>query len=192
MSNKKDNLFNSARELFYAKGYKDTNVAEIAGMAGLGVGTFYNYYDSKEQIFLEVSIKENERQKKSLLEAYKLKDGDPVALIKELVTQNLRAMAENPILNEWNNPDMATKLEKHFYEQGGIESIGDFYYSMALDLIKKWKVQGKIRQDLNDELVLALLNSVHYVDIHKGDIGVKHFPQLIQHLVEFIMRGLAD
>ena len=60
MTDKKTDIFNSARELFYSKGYKETNVSEIANMAGIGVGTFYNYYSSKEQLFLEVYIKENE------------------------------------------------------------------------------------------------------------------------------------
>src|SRR5690554_1339548 len=151
---------------------------------------FYNYFDSKEQIFFAVILKENERQKKSMLESFELNDENPVALVTELVTQNLKAMNENPILKEWNNQEFAGKLEQYFYEQGGIESIGEFYKSTTIKLIKKWKCEGKIRNDLDDQFILAILNSVHYVDIHKRDIGVHHFPQLIQYLIDFIMKGL--
>jgi len=188
---KKEDIFNCARELFYTKGYKETNIIDIAKMADIGVGTFYNYYDSKEELFLEVCMKENDKQKKSMLEAIKLNEDDPIALVTELVTQNLNAMNENPILKEWNNEMLASKLEQHFYEQGEIERIGELYQTFATRLIKKWKSEGKIRADLDDEFILAILNSVHYVDIHKKDIGVHHFPQIIRYLIEFIMKGLA-
>lgn len=43
MEDKKMELFNRGKELFSAKGFKDTNVADITKMAGVSVGTFYNY-----------------------------------------------------------------------------------------------------------------------------------------------------
>ncbi|UNC92167.1 TetR/AcrR family transcriptional regulator [Candidatus Contubernalis alkaliaceticus] len=192
MLDKRQEIFKSARELFYIKGFKEIGVADIAKLAGIGVGTFYNYYDSKEQIFFEVLMKENEKQKKSLLESFNLNEDDPLALVTKLVTQNLNAMNTNKILREWNNKELVSKLEQHFHEQDGIESIGELFQSTASELIKKWKAEDKIRIDLDDELILALLNSVHYIDVHKGDIGVHHFPQIIYYLVEFIMKGLTD
>ena len=33
------------------KGFKKTNIKEIAEKAGIGVGTFYNYYASKGTAF---------------------------------------------------------------------------------------------------------------------------------------------
>ena len=59
LTDKKADIFNAGRELFCSKGFKDTNVSEIAKLAGIGVGTFYNYYSSKEELFLEVFLKEN-------------------------------------------------------------------------------------------------------------------------------------
>jgi len=188
---KKQDIFNSAREIFYKKGFKETNIAEIAKQAGVAVGTFYNYYDSKEHIFFEVLMKENEKQKKSILESVELNSDDPVTLVTDLVAQNIDAMQENPILKEWNNVELVNKLERLFYENKGIENIGKFYEDVALNLIKKWKNEGTIRSDMDDEFILAILNSVHYADVHKADIGAQHFPQLIQYLIDFIMKGLT-
>ncbi len=42
-----------AKELFLSKGYNDTTVAQITKDANIGVGTFYNYFRSKSEIFLE-------------------------------------------------------------------------------------------------------------------------------------------
>jgi AcrR family transcriptional regulator len=188
---KKADIFNSGRELFYSKGFKDTNVSDIAKMAGIGVGTFYNYYSSKEELFLEIYIKENENLKKRLVESIDLND-DPVTLVTKVVTQNISAMNSNLILKEWYNRDLFSKLEQYFYEQGGLESFDEFTHSGITELIKKWKADGKIRNDLDDELIIAIFNSILYIDIHKSEIGIQHFPQIMLYITEFIMKGLTD
>lgn len=191
MIDKKADIFNSGRELFYAKGFKDTNVSDIAKMAGFGVGTFYNYYVSKEKLFLEIFIKENEDLKKRIFESINLED-DPITLVTKLVTQNISAMNSNLILKEWYNRDLFSKLEQYFYEQDGIKNIDELMQSGKADLIKKWKAEGKIRDDIDDEMVIAIFNSILYIDIHKTEIGIHHFPQVLYYITEFIMKGLTD
>lgn len=192
MGHKKEDIFNIGMELFSTKGFKETNISEIAKMAGIGVGTFYNYYSSKENLFLEIYISENEKLKKRILESLNLND-DPVNLVKKAMTQNISAMNSNPILKEWYNRDVFNKLEQYFQKQGGVEGFNaDFVYSFGVELIKKWKGEGKIRDDINDELILAFFHALLFLDIHKKEIGIHHFPPLIDYLAEFIMKGLTD
>lgn len=190
MLDKKIDIFNSGRELFYSKGFKETNVSDIAKMAGIGVGTFYNYYSSKEELFLEIYIKENEDLKKRMVESIDLND-DPVSLVTKLVAQNISAMNSNLILKEWYNRELFSKLEQYFYKQGGLESIDKFMHSGKAELIKRWKSEGKIRDDLDDEMIMAIFNSILYIDIHKSEIGIQHFPQILYYITEFIMKGLT-
>ena len=191
MRDKKADIFSSGRELFSSKGFKDTSVSDITKLAGIGVGTFYNYYSSKERLFLEIFMEENEKLKKKLVESVDL-DDDPVTLVQKMVGQNFIAMNSNPILKEWYNRDVFSKLEQSFFEEGGIEDINEFLHSGLAELIKKWKTEGKIRNDLDDGLIIALFNSLPYIDIHKREIGIHHFPQLLHYLGEFIMKGLTD
>lgn len=191
MVNKKAEIFNSGRELFYTKGFKDTNVSDIAKLAGIGVGTFYNYYSSKEKLFLEVFIKENEELKRHMGESVNLED-DPVTFVTKFVAQNISAMNTNPILKEWYNKELFSKLEQYFYEQGGIKSIDEFLQSSKAELIKNWKAEGKIRGDISDDMILAIFDAILYIDIHKKDIGLQHFPDILYHITEFIMKGLTD
>ncbi|MHB9142376.1 MAG: TetR/AcrR family transcriptional regulator [Paludibacter sp.] len=191
LTDKKADIFNAGRELFYSKGFKDTNVADIAKMAGIGVGTFYNYYSSKEELFLEIYIKENEDLKKRIFQSIDLND-DPVTLVTKLVTQNVSEMNSNPILKEWYNKDLFSKLEKYFYEKGGFESIDELARSGKAELIKKWKAEGKIRDDLDDGMIGAIFDSITYIDIHKDDIGIQYFPQVLLYITEFVMKGLTD
>ena len=66
MLDKKTTLFNVGRELFLDKGFKAVNVSDITKKANLSVGTFYNYYSSKQELFSEIYYEENKNQKRDI------------------------------------------------------------------------------------------------------------------------------
>jgi AcrR family transcriptional regulator len=191
LEDKKADIFTCAKELFSSKGFKDTNISDITKMAGIGVGTFYNYYPSKEKLFIEIYLKENEQLKKTIMESINPGD-DPVQMVQKLLALNLQGMNSNPILKEWYNRELFAKLEKEFYEQGGMESLHQLMDSVVSEFIKKWQAEGKLTNDLDDQLILAIFNSIPYIDLHKNEIGINHFPQILDYLAEFIMKGLMD
>ncbi|MFR9750128.1 TetR/AcrR family transcriptional regulator [Nocardia sp. 004] len=43
-------LLNAAREVFTDKGYFNTKISDITGVAGRSTASFYNYYENKEQL----------------------------------------------------------------------------------------------------------------------------------------------
>ena len=65
---KKQSLKTAAYEVFSKKGYKATGISEIARQAGVAVGSFYNYYESKEAIFLDIYIDENNRVRQAMID----------------------------------------------------------------------------------------------------------------------------
>jgi AcrR family transcriptional regulator len=190
MEDKRTEIFECGKELFSSKGFKNTNVADIMKMAGLGVGTFYNYYSSKEQLFMEIFMKENEKLKKSF-ELIDM-DADPEKAIMKMLSANYAGINSNPILKEWHNKELIGKLEKLFAEQGGAKSIAESMNAGTLELIRKWKVSGKLRPDLDDSFILAIFSAIPYIDLHKEDIGPQYFPQIMYYITEFVMKGLTE
>ena len=55
-ANKRELILAAAREIFGEKGYHSTTSEEIAKRAGVGKGTIYQYFDSKQEIFLQMHI----------------------------------------------------------------------------------------------------------------------------------------
>lgn len=190
MGDKKADIYNSGRELFCSKGFKDTNVSDITKMASIGVGTFYNYYSSKEKLFLEIFLEENVKLKKSIIKSIDMNE-EPIKVVKEVLSLNISGMNSNPILREWYNRDVFSKLEQNYREENGIKYV-DFLYNSFVELIKKWQAEGKIRNDIDYELIMAIFTSIINIDTHKEEIGLHYFPQVIDYLVEFIMKGLTD
>jgi Transcriptional regulator len=186
----KAEVFRCAKELFSVKGFKDTNVSDITKMAGIAVGSFYKYYPSKDNLFMEIFLSENAKLKKSF-ESIDI-DNDPVKAIGEILTLNYNGINNNPILREWYNRELFSKLEKEFYEQGGMKNIEELMNGDTIRLIQKWKSEGKLRADLEDDLILAVFNAIPYIDMHKEEIGLEYFPRITNLFTEFVMKGLTD
>jgi AcrR family transcriptional regulator len=51
----RNKLLAAARDIFSRVGVDDVRVTDITGLAGVASGTFYTYFDSKEQIFREIA-----------------------------------------------------------------------------------------------------------------------------------------
>lgn len=54
IKNIEQKIFNAAFELFGTEGYRGVDMKSIAQKAGIGVGTLYNYYPNKKELFLSV------------------------------------------------------------------------------------------------------------------------------------------
>ncbi|PKO18997.1 MAG: TetR/AcrR family transcriptional regulator [Chloroflexi bacterium HGW-Chloroflexi-10] len=191
MKNKKDMIFRAAHELFAQKGYKETNIPEITNLAGVGVGTFYNYYASKDEIFFEVFARENEKTKKEMMSSIDPGEDLQVTLTRMMV-RSRDAISSNLILREWYNKDLYSRMEKWFQEEKSNERMNEIIQTYLSEFILKWQQEGKIRSDLEVGMILALFNSTVYVDMHKTEVGIQFFPQLIYHLLDFIIKGLTS
>lgn len=54
MKNSKEHILRTAFRLFLQKNFKEVTMKEIVKETGLSKGAFYHYFESKEQLFLEV------------------------------------------------------------------------------------------------------------------------------------------
>ncbi|MEA4846124.1 MAG: TetR/AcrR family transcriptional regulator [Clostridiaceae bacterium] len=189
MEDKRAALFECAKELFATKGFKDTNVADITKMAGMGVGTFYNYYPSKEKLFIEIFEEENAKLMKSIMGAVDMSE-HPVKLVKRILVLNAEGMSVNPILRQWYNQDVFSKIERLYREENGLQAV-DFLYRDFIKLVKKWQEEGKMRNDISSEMIMAIFESIIRIGSLKEEIGLQYFPGLQEHMADFVLKGLT-
>lgn len=186
---KRDEILKAAREMFYTNGYKNTKIPDIAKAAGIGVGTFYNYFDSKEGIFFEVYLLENKALKERILASVDM-TADPITFVTKMLTMNTTEMHANNILKEWYNKALFSKLEVQFKESGELEKLQALMNDGQKEMIAHWQAKGQMRQDISVEMIQAIFKSIPYVDLHKDDIGEDYFPELIEQMTTLILRGL--
>ncbi|MEC1287550.1 TetR/AcrR family transcriptional regulator, partial [Bacillus paralicheniformis] len=61
-------LVQSGRELFAQLGLKKTSVGELTASAGIAQGSFYTFFDSKEELYFEI-LQQEEKKIRAQLEA---------------------------------------------------------------------------------------------------------------------------
>ncbi len=190
MEDKKTLIYDSAKTLFALKGFKDTNISEITKKAGMAVGTFYNYYSSKEKLFMDIFLEENAKLKQTCFQSLDL-DQSPLLVVRQMLKLNVEGMKENPILKEWYNKSVFEKLQQFYREENGINTV-DFLYDSFLKLINHWKDQGIMRSDIDSKMIMMIFAAIINVDTHKEEIGLEYFPELLEQMTELIMNSLVD
>jgi AcrR family transcriptional regulator len=190
LPDKKSEILNAARTLFSANGFKNTSVADITKLAGVAAGTFYLYYVSKDTLFMQIYLEENEKLKRTILAAVDL-DGEPMRVMQEIMALNMQGMMTHPILKEWYNRDVFEKIEHNFRAENGLGQV-DFLYDRFAEVVKKWQADGKLRQDIDSSMIMAMFASIITLDTHKTEIGVQFFPEILGYLAEFVMKGLTE
>ena len=76
-------LLSSARRLFASKGYANTKIADITQEAGRALGSFYTYFDNKEEV-LEQLAKDFKAEIDERLTELDLTSSEPYEVIREL------------------------------------------------------------------------------------------------------------
>ena len=82
-------LIDAAKQVFERDGFLDARIVDIAETADLAPGTFYHYFDSKEQIFREVAEAQEER-----LTAPSADDAEPAGTAYERIRRANRRYLE--------------------------------------------------------------------------------------------------
>lgn len=190
MIDKKAELLNCGKKLFSSKGFKDTNVSEITKMANMATGTFYNYYSSKDKLFMDIFLEENSKLKNCIMNSIDI-NAAPIDVMKKMMFLNYQGMCSNPILNEWNNKDVFIRLEQLYREENGTDNL-DFLYDNFLEIVRKWQNDGKIRSDIDAEMIMAMFYALINVENHKEEIGIQYFPKVLDYLANFTMKCLTD
>ena len=146
-------LLDSGYELSTDIGLKKMTVAMIAGSAGIAVGTFYNFYASKEEFVIAI-IRDTEMRFENEIEKHFSKDGT-ISLKKFLEVFRGNFKPENNILLRMKLDDWVW-LKSH---------ISDSAYLNKTTDIKKYeflftRIKG-IRQDADPGVVVNFIKSIY-------------------------------
>lgn len=181
---KQQRLLNSAHDLFLTKGFKATSIADIANDANVAVGTFYNFYESKTAIFLQIYNSENERVKTEIINSLNLTD-EPLSLVRKLVHEIISRSQNNLILQEWfTNPKLNTLIAKT--NQNAIED--SLIYTTFIQLIDNWKKRDLLAQDMTKERILSLFNALIVIDFHQSEVTTTDYVQVLDDLIIGMLR----
>ncbi|MDD4569322.1 MAG: TetR/AcrR family transcriptional regulator [Tepidanaerobacteraceae bacterium] len=186
----RNHLINTGRELFGTYGLKRTSIEDLTKAVGIAQGSFYTFFKSKEELYLEVIDREGEAIKKKFLE-----EDDGIkrltrASFKTFFKKVLRIVNTNPIIKQMFLEDevdlLIRKIPPEKMKEYNKRFLRDF-----LPLIKKWQHEGAIIIDYRPEVIVAVLQTMYHPILHKKDFDDAVFEEMIELLVDIVVKGLV-
>ena len=92
IENLREQLLAEAKKQIAERGYAGTTIRSVAGACGVGVGTVYNYFPSKEMLIANFVF---EDWKKHLYDMSQLSQHDPMELLEGIYRALQRFTADN-------------------------------------------------------------------------------------------------
>lgn len=186
MDNKKKSLDTAAHDIFSKKGYKNTNISEITQQAGMAVGSFYKYYQSKEDIFLAIYIQENESVRNQLIEAVDWQE-EPVKVIDKIFDYSLEKVLNNRILAEWNKPEVSNLLHRYYASDKGKSDYT--FHHFLIRTFQERLIQNDYDKDTIDK-VIKVYDFIYYIDCHITSEDFEGYREALRTFVKYFLKGV--
>jgi AcrR family transcriptional regulator len=154
---RREQLMTFAAARFAEQGYHPTSVSEIVSGLGVGKGVFYWYFDSKEQLFLEI-LKEAQTDLRRKQQQAIGDEGDPVKRI-ELGLRASMAWAEAH--RDHNKLIQFAATETTFMP--ALLRGQDIAFADVVKHVKEAMAQGRIRDTDPDVLAHAMVGVVGHL-----------------------------
>lgn len=149
-------------ELFTSKGYEKTSISSIAKKAGLGVGTVYNYFESKDDIFRAVYGRKFGVDYVVDVESIVVDQLSPLKPIYDYLERTEKILKKVPIWLFQELIRIGTKNKQL------MKALMSFDFKMIEDLEKiiiKIKNQGYIKEQAKPSILAEMLYSVYMYEL---------------------------
>ena len=191
-ANKRELILAAAREIFGEKGYHSTTSEEIAKKAGVGKGTIYQYFESKQDIFLQMHMQYLKQYSENV-----------VALIQENSTfeENLRRIIRYHLDNLQDliqfgvqfMSRMQTDETKCTENHAVMEEVKKQFGVEQYKLFDVAKERGEII-DVDPQLLITCFSGMfvgiaHMVGIR--ELSAEEKQQMEESLIQIVLHGLA-
>lgn len=167
---KRQLIVESAAEVFARSGYATTRVADIAAAAGIGKGTVYEYFSSKEELFFAV-FEWIDEQIRRRVDGPLAVPGTACEQLRAILAESAAIVAENRDLVSINldfwSASRGSASEHRFTD--ACRSVYHDYREILSRVIRRGQQEGDFRSDLEPEGVATLIVSA------LDGLGVQHW-----------------
>jgi AcrR family transcriptional regulator len=186
-------LLETGRRLFERQGLRKTNVAELAAAAGIGKGSFYLFYPSKEALFMAISDRFETQVKAAFeheLEALRRDGADTLTLLRRYFQLHFEVFERHPFLALLGDrAELEPLLLRIGPERFAAERERDAAFFS--ELITRWQRDGLVDPELDPRSVSALSRGVLALIQGRELIGDDDWPGMVELAIDALAQRLA-
>lgn len=196
---RKSIILESAESLFLKKGYDETTMQDVADEAGYSKGTVYNYFNSKDELYLQSGIKAYELIIEITNEHIEREDPgmkQVIAIGRAFYDFTKKHPNYASIFHDiaMKLPDIETKEHKSDIEMKYLES-SMAYGKLFIDVLSKAMKKNALRRDKNPYLIGFVISQVTrsiVSEILEHPNSLKKFKIKADEVVDFTFELLAE
>lgn len=163
----KNTIMETAIEQFIQQGFQATSIADIMKAAHMGLGTFYNYFESKDEL-LHCLLDNLAVQLQQRLQELAAEQESRAEILRQMVLMTARLVDSNKyvlplFLSAGARLEQASAEEKKEAQETaehGQRAHGPAFMAMFLRLIKEGQASGEFRQDVSAEIITEMFHSL--------------------------------
>ncbi|KLU66501.1 HTH-type transcriptional repressor Bm3R1 [Desulfosporosinus acididurans] len=146
----KKSISENALRLFLTKGFMNTTVAEIMEEADLGTGTFYNYFDSKEDV-LKYCLGEKINEVRHTVEEIQKSSLEPSQKLSEILLTAGKNFEENSQLIS-----MFMQFRRQASGARRESPHGSTFWEILVDIVREGQGKGVFRKDIPVGIIIEM------------------------------------
>ncbi|WP_249869528.1 TetR/AcrR family transcriptional regulator [Oceanobacillus saliphilus] len=192
--NKREKLIESAEEEFSRVPLSQASIANIVKAAGIPRGSFYQYFENKEDAFYYLLEAQTNKRKEFFIISLQKNNGDILAAIEDLFCLMLKELGEEDNLNFLKNAlmNVTHEIEDVFTKIFTIKDSGKSSLIEIRNMIDKEKL------NISDEKeffhIMQILTSVTFrnlVDKYSRDISDEEALENFMIEMNLLRKGLS-
>ncbi len=149
-------ILEAAVELFSSNGFKETSIAEIMNRAELGIGTFYNYFDSKEDI-LQYLLKGIIDELEEYVGKYMRSQSPSTEVLEKAVMHTAKLLSENRFVL----PLFLSAAEHSALPEGTVShKATPGFKQLFAEIVVRGQETGEFRRDISPGIVTEMFHSL--------------------------------
>jgi AcrR family transcriptional regulator len=186
-------LLETGRALFERQGLRKTNVAELADAAGIGKGSFYLFFPTKEALFLAISDRFEAEVKASFvreLERLRRAGASVRALLRRYFELHFEVFERHPFLALLTDPlELEALLRKVGPERFAVERDKDAAF--FTQLVASWQTEGLIDPNVDARAVAALSRAILALIQGRELVGDDDWDPMVELLIDALAERLV-
>lgn len=184
----RDQLMKAGREWFARQGLKKTSIEDLTRSAGIAKSSFYGFFGSKEELYMELLMEERGRLRGEI-SAVSLA-GDRRGAVERFLRAVVREFETNPLTRrlathpeEWQ---AVTRRVPPEVMKANVEDSTD-----AVSYFIRAGQEAGVVSDGDPEILAGVIRSVVVLTIHKDDIGREIYPAVLEKMIQLVAIGLS-
>ena len=171
------------KKLFEMHGLKKTSVDDLTHAVGISKGAFYLFYESKEELFLEILEQIETEIQTSILDLTLTSKADAHQNVSNMLTSFLITWDAYPLLKSFGRAEFEYLSRKIPPKRIHQHVQRDTDFSNAL--IKKIKREG-ITVKVSPRIVSNLIKSLFFIGLHREDLGEAEYKESMDVMIDLV------